>query len=143
MFRSGYFKHCVQQVDAPEPYAPDKNIVVLTPFGRSAATMFLSSAPGPVIFDVRRLTSVKPGYTKNMKTAISLPDPVFEAADQLANKFKVSRSELYVMALEKFIRENQETDITKRINDYIDVYGQPIDELFINSNVREMRKVEW
>ena len=96
-----------------------------------------------MIFDVRRLTSVKPGYTKNMKTAISLPDPVFEAADQLANKFKVSRSELYVMALEKFIRENQETDITKRINDYIDVYGQPIDELFINSNVREMRKVEW
>ena len=96
-----------------------------------------------MILDVRRLTSVKPGYTKNMKTAISLPDPVFEAADQLANKFKVSRSELYVMALEKFIRENQETDITKRINDYIDVYGQPIDELFINSNVREMRKVEW
>ena len=48
-----------------------------------------------------------------MKTAISLPDPVFEAADNLANKFKISRSELYVMALENFIRENQETDITK------------------------------
>ena len=43
-----------QQGDAPEPYAPDKIIVVLTPFGRSAATMFLSSAPGPVIFDVGR-----------------------------------------------------------------------------------------
>ena len=44
-----------QQVDAPEPYAPDKIIVVLTPFGRSAATMFLSSATGPVILDVGRV----------------------------------------------------------------------------------------
>ncbi len=41
-----------QQVDAPETYAPDKNIVVLPPYGRSAATIFLSSAPVPVILDV-------------------------------------------------------------------------------------------
>lgn len=89
------------------------------------------------------MPSVQLGYTEAMKTAISLPDPVFEAADILANKFKVSRSELYVMALEKFIRENQETDITKRINEFIDVHGQPIDEVFINAGLNEMRKVEW
>jgi hypothetical protein len=65
MFGSGYFKHCVQQVDAPEPYAPDKIIVVLTPFGRSAATMFLSSAPGPVIGDVGQTAWVKIGLEIN------------------------------------------------------------------------------
>jgi predicted transcriptional regulator len=78
-----------------------------------------------------------------MKTAISLPDEVFEAADLLAAKMKMSRSQLYVTALEKFIKENQESDITARINDYIDKHGQPVDELFINGSLAEMRKEKW
>jgi hypothetical protein len=46
------YEKTAQQVDAPETYAPDKSIVVLTRFARSAATMLLSSASVPVIFDV-------------------------------------------------------------------------------------------
>jgi hypothetical protein len=34
------------------------------------------------------------GYTIGMKTAISLPDEVFESAERLAGRLKVSRSEL-------------------------------------------------
>ena len=78
-----------------------------------------------------------------MKTAISLPDNIFEMADVLAEKLHVSRSQLYVMALEKFIRENQESDITHRINDYIENNGQPVDEIFLNSSVKDMKKVAW
>lgn len=78
-----------------------------------------------------------------MKTAISLPDNIFEMADVLAGKMHLSRSQLYVMALEKFIRENQESDITQRINEFIDKHGQPTDKLFLNSLVKDMRKVEW
>jgi len=78
-----------------------------------------------------------------MKTAISLPDPVFEAADNLANKYKISRSELYVMALDKFIRENQDTETTRQINEFIEMHGQPVDDLFTESSLRDMRKVEW
>jgi metal-responsive CopG/Arc/MetJ family transcriptional regulator len=89
------------------------------------------------------LTPVKPSYTPLMKTAISLPDPIFEAADVLAAKFKVSRSELYVMALEKFIQEHQETDVTNRINAFIEMHGQPVDEVFLSSSVKDMKKVEW
>ncbi len=89
------------------------------------------------------MTPVKPSYTPLMKTAISLPDPIFEAADVLAAKFKVSRSELYVMALEKFIQEHQETDVTNRINAFIEMHGQPVDEVFLSSSVKDMKKVEW
>jgi predicted transcriptional regulator len=78
-----------------------------------------------------------------MKTAISLPDNIFEMADVLAGKMHLSRSQLYVMALEKFIRDNQESDITHRINEFIDKHGQPTDKIFLNSSVKEMRKVEW
>ena len=89
------------------------------------------------------MTSVIPSYTPSMKTAISLPDNIFEMADVLAEKLHVSRSQLYVMALEKFIRENQESDITHRINDYIENNGQPVDEIFLNSSVKDMKKVAW
>ncbi len=78
-----------------------------------------------------------------MKTAISLPDNIFDAADDLAGRLKVSRSQLYVMALEKFIRENQETNVTQRINDYIEKHGQPIDPVFLHAAAKDMQKVEW
>jgi metal-responsive CopG/Arc/MetJ family transcriptional regulator len=76
-----------------------------------------------------------------MKTAISLPDAVYEAADDLAGRMKVTRSKLYVMALEKFIKENQESDITNRINQFIEKHGQPNDS--DNLTVSDMRKVDW
>jgi hypothetical protein len=76
-----------------------------------------------------------------MKTAISLPDAVYEAADDLAGRMKVTRSKLYVMALEKFIKENQESDITNKINQYIEKHGQPND--LDNLAVSDMRKVDW
>jgi metal-responsive CopG/Arc/MetJ family transcriptional regulator len=78
-----------------------------------------------------------------MKTAISLPDTVFEMADLLAEKLHVSRSQLYVMALEKFIRENQESDTTNRINEFIDKNGQPVDDVLLNLSVTDMKKVQW
>ena len=78
-----------------------------------------------------------------MKTAISLPDSVFKQADHLATKMHVSRSQLYVMALVKFINEHQGSDITKKIDDYISKHGQPIDSVFINGALTDMRRVEW
>lgn len=78
-----------------------------------------------------------------MKTAISLPDSVFEQADSLATRMHVSRSQLYVMALEKFIKEHQESDITEQLNAYIDAHGQPIDPVFLSASHRDMRQVEW
>jgi metal-responsive CopG/Arc/MetJ family transcriptional regulator len=47
-----------------------------------------------------------------MKTAISIPDPIFQAADSLANRLGVSRSELYAKAIEAFIEQNKNRDVT-------------------------------
>jgi len=78
-----------------------------------------------------------------MKTAISLPDTVFNQADQLATKMHVSRSQLYVMALEKFISEHQGSHITKKIDDYIAKHGQPIDPVFLQGALTDRRRGEW
>ena len=79
----------------------------------------------------------------DMKTAISLPDDVFEQADSLASRLHVSRSQLYVMALEKFINEHLENNITEKMNDYIEKHGQPVDHTFLSSSLKDMRSVEW
>jgi metal-responsive CopG/Arc/MetJ family transcriptional regulator len=78
-----------------------------------------------------------------MKTAISLPDSVYEEADSLAAKLHVSRSQLYVMALERFIREHQSQNLTAQIDAYIDAHGQSADPVFLNGSLAAMRAVEW
>lgn len=43
-----------------------------------------------------------------MKTAVSIPDPLFEKADELAHRLRISRSELYANALRAFVEEHDE-----------------------------------
>ncbi|MGL4232421.1 MAG: hypothetical protein ACRCWJ_13740 [Casimicrobium sp.] len=56
-----------------------------------------------------------------MKVAISVPDPVFNAAESLATSLRKSRSELYSDALQSFISSRMAHDVTRRLND---VYGR-------------------
>lgn len=55
-------------------------------------------------------------HTTLMKTAVSLPDPLFEAAERLAERLGVSRSELYAAALESYLRSHQGEEITAALN---------------------------
>lgn len=52
-----------------------------------------------------------------MKTAISLPDPLFEAAEKLARGLGMSRSEFYARALETFVRSHYRASVTERLNE--------------------------
>jgi len=56
-----------------------------------------------------------------MKTAISIPDPLFEAADRLARKLGISRSELIQRAVTMFLAEQSDEAITEALNQ---VYGE-------------------
>lgn len=56
-----------------------------------------------------------------MKTAVSLPDPVFEAAEQLAKRLGMSRSELYASAIAEFIQLHRGQGVTEILNR---VYGE-------------------
>lgn len=51
-----------------------------------------------------------------MKTAISLPDPLFEEAERVAARLGLSRSELYARAITRFVREQSGDAITDAIN---------------------------
>lgn len=51
-----------------------------------------------------------------MKTAISIPDPTFRAAEQHAATHNLSRSELYARALKEYLQRHEQQGITERIN---------------------------
>jgi hypothetical protein len=54
-----------------------------------------------------------------MKTAVSLPDPLFEEAERVAARLGVSRSELYARAIASFVREHRGEAITEAINQIV------------------------
>ena len=55
-----------------------------------------------------------------MKTAVSIPDRVFESAEKLAARMGVSRSQLYANALASLVEKHREDLITAELNR---VYG--------------------
>ena len=61
-----------------------------------------------------------------MKTAISLPDSVFEQAEALARQLGVSRSELYTKALQAYLKRYNREQRLLKLNQ---VYGMESSEL--------------
>jgi metal-responsive CopG/Arc/MetJ family transcriptional regulator len=46
-----------------------------------------------------------------MKVAVSVPDQVFEEAERVSKRLRVSRSRLYAQALEEFVQKHQKKGV--------------------------------
>lgn len=80
-----------------------------------------------------------------MKTAISIPDHVFQSAEKLAARLQVSRSELYARALAVLIEKYREDVITTQLNT---VYGAEGESSVLERDVaalqsRSLRREKW
>lgn len=51
-----------------------------------------------------------------MKTAISIPDPIFQAAEDMAHNLGVSRSELFSTAIAEHLENNKYHNVTDSLN---------------------------
>jgi hypothetical protein len=63
---------------------------------------------------------VIPGYTPDVKTAISMPDETFARAEEHAAVLGVSRSEFFTRAVRRYIEHLDAESLTGRINVAID-----------------------
>jgi metal-responsive CopG/Arc/MetJ family transcriptional regulator len=76
-----------------------------------------------------------------MKTAVSLPDEVFEGAEKLARRLKISRSELYGRALREFLSRHAPDEVTASWDAVVDEVDPP-DE--VGGSARAVfEQVEW
>ncbi len=53
---------------------------------------------------------------RHMKTAISIPDPIFRRAEAAAKRLGVSRSELFTRAAVEFLKAHPPEDVTASYN---------------------------
>jgi hypothetical protein len=84
------------------------------------------------------------GYTAPMKTAISLPDPLFKSAETLARRLGLSRSELYAKAIAEFIAQHDRAKITERLNAvHADTADEPPDFGLTALQARSLSNDQW
>jgi metal-responsive CopG/Arc/MetJ family transcriptional regulator len=78
-----------------------------------------------------------------MKTAVSIPDPVFEEADMLARQLGTSRSDIYARALRAFIGNYAPDRVTQAVDDVVDSVGTGADGFANEAALRVLGKMEW
>jgi len=82
----------------------------------------------------------------SIKTAISLEQSLFEEAGALAQEMRVSRSRLFVLALEEFIRRRENRALQARLNEVYDAEPDPAEGARLRAMRRRQREVlgsEW
>ncbi|NNJ13481.1 ChpI protein [Chloroflexales bacterium ZM16-3] len=78
-----------------------------------------------------------------MKTAISLPDPLFHAAEQFAQAHGLSRSELFARALQTYLQAYQAHDITETLNQIYTEEESTLDPGVIRAQAQVVAKEDW
>lgn len=80
-----------------------------------------------------------------MKTAVSIPDRVFESAEKLAARLGVSRSQLYARALASLVEKHREDLITSRLNEIYDSGGESssLERDVSKLQVRSLTREKW
>ena len=78
-----------------------------------------------------------------MKTAISIPDDIFQSAEQLARRLGLSRSELYVQAMKSYLQAHQDEGVTDTLNTiYAEIHAQ-VDPVISSIQIRSLPKDDW
>ena len=78
-----------------------------------------------------------------MKTAISLPDPLFKSGDALAKRLGVSRSELYARALADYVAKHNASHFTQRLNAVYAEEESRLDAALVAAQVRTLPRESW
>ena len=78
-----------------------------------------------------------------MKTAVSLPDDLFKAAESLAARLGLSRSGLYAAAIEEFVHRHQAKRVSERLNAVYSAESSTLDPDVAASQSRTRKRADW
>ena len=77
-----------------------------------------------------------------MKVAISIPDPVFEDAERIAQRLGLSRSQLYARAVEELVRSQRGDDVRAALEAVYGSEPSAVDPVLEHLQVEALRE-EW
>ena len=80
-----------------------------------------------------------------MKTAVSIPDDLFEQADRLAQRSGRSRSAVYSAALLEYVERHDPDEVRRVLDEVIERVGRtaPNDDFIEEASRRTLDRSEW
>ena len=78
-----------------------------------------------------------------MKVAVSIPDPIFEAAEQLAKERNIPRSQIFAEALSTYLELRNSESVTALLNE---IYGREpskVDEALTKAQFDAVNHEAW
>jgi len=88
-------------------------------------------------------TALLCGHTFGMKTAVSIPDDVFEDAERLASRLQTSRSKLYARAVAEFVARHDDDRITALMDEAVREAGGQPDPFVAAAAKQSVQRAEW
>ena len=92
-----------------------------------------------ILFDI----SYARGYTSGMKTAISIPDSVFQAAEKHAKRMRKSRSQLFSEAMVEYLERHTPDEITRMMNETLESIGDFENSFVCKASQNLLGLSEW
>lgn len=78
-----------------------------------------------------------------MKTAVSIPDHVFEQAERLARRTRKSRSHVFSSALREYVARHSPDDVTEAMDRVCVEVGAEGDPFVARATRRVLKRDEW
>lgn len=78
-----------------------------------------------------------------MKVAISVPDPVFDAAERLAKERRVPRSQVFSEALQEYVAKHDASAVTAKLNAVYDREASAVDPALASAQYAALSHEAW
>lgn len=78
-----------------------------------------------------------------MKTAISIPDEVFNAAEEMAERLGMNRSQLYVTALCEYLEAHRSRGVTARLDKVYEYQDSSLDLSVAEAQSASFDEEDW
>jgi len=83
------------------------------------------------------------GYTRGMKTAVSIPDEIFRKTERLARRVRRSRSHVYSAALREYVARHAPDEVTEAMDRVCALLGEEQDGFATLAGRVTLRRSEW
>ena len=78
-----------------------------------------------------------------MKTAVSMPDSIFKAAEELAKRLGISRSALFTQAVADFIKKHKNERVTAALDEIYGEESSRLDRVLQEMQSASFQDEEW
>ena len=83
------------------------------------------------------------GYTIGMKTAVSIPDDIFDGAERLARRTRKSRSKLFSDAIREYVARHAPEEVTEAMDRVCAETASAKDEFVSLAGRHTLERSDW